>query len=156
MAIMKRWMIGAACLALVAFGGVALAQDDATVQVQAQTQPTPLQTADSLRDTLFDAQRALLLHDAAAASAAADQAEQIYASSRFAGLLPDLDTALAAARSGDALALATARGGGLDGAAQAQHESGFRGAGIRRYRLGGALAAAARLPSLDPFLASQR
>ncbi len=100
----KRWMIGAACLALLAFGGVALAQDNA------QTQPTPLQTADALRDALFDAQSALLHHDADAASAAANQAEQIYADSRFAGTLPDFDAALAAARSGDALGLAIARG----------------------------------------------
>ena len=102
MASMKRWMIGAICLALLAFSGVALAQDDA--------QPTPLQTADSLRDMLFDAQRALLHHDVDAASSAADQAEQLFSDSRFAGSVPDVNVALAAARSGDTLALATARG----------------------------------------------
>ena len=99
---MKRWMIGAMCLALFVFGGVALAQDAART--------TPLPTADAIRDALFDAQSALLHHDAAGASAAADQVEQIYASSRFADLLPEVDTAVAAARSGDALGLATARG----------------------------------------------
>jgi len=88
--------------------------------VSAQTM-TPQQAGDTLRDLLFDAQSALMSQDTASAAEAVRQARELYAES-LSGTIEtadsqitetlesQFDAALAAAESGDALALATARG----------------------------------------------